>query len=82
MTGFLTEIGQKLADRWAAALVIPGLLYLTAVTVAAVLGQGHALSYPDLSEQITAWAASPTLRSTGVAVLLIAVVLAGWWPLA
>jgi len=27
MTGFLGEIGQKLADRWAALLAVPGLLY-------------------------------------------------------
>jgi hypothetical protein len=38
MTGFLGEIGKKIADRWAALLVIPGLLYLAAVTAAAVLG--------------------------------------------
>lgn len=77
MTGFLGEIGQKLADRWAALLAIPGLLYLAAVTVAAVLGQEHALSYPDLSRKITAWAASPVLRSAGGAVLVIGAILAG-----
>lgn len=77
MTGFLGEIGQKLADRWAALLAIPGLLYLAAVTVAAVLGQAHALSYRDLSAQVTAWAASPTLKSAGGAALIVAGVLAG-----
>lgn len=40
MTSFLAEVGQKLADRWAVSLAIPGLLYLAAVTVAIVLGQG------------------------------------------
>lgn len=77
MTGFLGEIGQKLADRWAALLAVPGLLYIAAVTVAAVLGQGHALSYPDLSRQITAWAASPAVKSAGGAVLIIGAILAG-----
>ena len=77
MTGFLGEIGKKLADRWVALLAIPGLLYLGAVIVAAVLGQAHALSYPDLSRKIAAWAASPTLKSAGGTVLIIAAVLAG-----
>src|SRR5450756_824424 len=77
MTGFLGAIGQKLADRWTAALAVPGLAYLAAVTVAAVLGQGRALSYPGLSRQVTVWADSPTLRSTGGAVLILALILAG-----
>lgn len=77
MTGFLGEIGQKLADRWAALLVVPGLLFLAAVTAAAVLGQGHALSYPDLSRKIAAWAASPASKSAGGTVLIVAAILAG-----
>ncbi len=77
MTGFLGEIGNKLADRWAALLAIPGLLYLVAVTAAAVLGQVRALSYPDLNRKITAWAASPALKSAGGTVLIVAAVLAG-----
>jgi hypothetical protein len=77
MTGFLGEIGQKLADRWAALLVVPGLLYLAAVTAAAVLGQAHALSYPDLSRKIAVWAASPASKSPGGTVLIVAAILAG-----
>jgi hypothetical protein len=77
MTGFLGEIGQKLADRWAALLAVPGLLYLAAVTAAAVLGQDHAVSYPDLSRKIASWAASPALKSGGGTALIVAAVLAG-----
>jgi hypothetical protein len=77
MTGFLGEIGQKLADRWAALLAVPGLLFLAAVTAAAVLGQAHALSYPDLSRKIAAWAASPASKSVGGTVLIVAAILAG-----
>jgi hypothetical protein len=77
MTGFLGEIGSKLADRWAALLALPGLLYLAAVTAAAVLGQRHAVSYPILSRKITAWAGSPVLKSAGGTVLVIAAILAG-----
>ena len=77
MTGFLGEIGQKLADRWAALLAVPGLLYLAAVTAAAVLGQRHAVSYPDLSRKIASWAASPALKSGGGTALIVVAVLAG-----
>lgn len=77
MTGLLAEAGQKLADRWATMVAVPGLLYLAAVTVAAVLGQEHALSYPDLSRTIAAWAAGPALKTAGGTALIIAAVLAG-----
>ena len=61
MIGFLGEIGQKLADRWAALLAIPGFLYLAAVTAAVVLGQRSAVNYPAASKQISAWATSPAV---------------------
>lgn len=77
MIGFLGEIGQKLADRWAALLAIPGFLYLAAVTAAVVLGQRSAVSYPAASKQISAWATSPAVKSAGGAVLILAAVLAG-----
>jgi hypothetical protein len=77
MTGFLGQIGQKLAERWAALLAVPGLLYVAAVTVAAVLGQDDALSYPGLSRKLSAWAVSPALKSPGGAALVVAAVLAG-----
>jgi hypothetical protein len=77
VTGLLAEIGQRLADRWAALLAMPGLLYLAAVTAASVLGQGHAVSYPVLDRKITAWAADPVLKSAGGVVLIIATILAG-----
>jgi hypothetical protein len=76
MIGFMGEIGQKLADRWAALLAIPGLLYLSAVTAAVVLGQHKALSYPAASKQISAWAISPAVKSVGGALLIAAAVLA------
>jgi hypothetical protein len=77
MTGFIAAVGSKLADRWAALLALPGLLYLAAVTAAAVLGQHHALSYPFLSRKITSWAASPVLKSAGGTVLIAVAILAG-----
>ncbi|MEU3618293.1 hypothetical protein ABZ725_39130 [Streptomyces sp. NPDC006872] len=40
MTGFLAELGRKLAERWFTLLVLPGLAYLLAAAVAVRLGQG------------------------------------------
>jgi hypothetical protein len=77
MTTFLGVMGGKLADRWPALVALPGLLFVAAVTLAAVLGQDHAVSYAALSSQINAWAASPALKSPGGAVLVVAAILAG-----
>jgi hypothetical protein len=72
MTEFLAAIGTKLADRWATALIIPGLIFLTGVTLAVRLGQGNALNAAALHTEINAIAAGPASHSTG-AILLIAV---------
>jgi hypothetical protein len=77
MSGLLGEIGRKLAERWAALLAVPGLAYLAAVTIAVMLGQARALSYPILSRKITLWAASPPLKSVGGTLLVVTAVLAG-----
>jgi hypothetical protein len=77
MTAFLGEIGQKLADRWAALLVLPGLLYLTAVTVGVVLGQRRALDYEVASRHAVSLAASPELKSTGGTALIVIALLIG-----
>ena len=77
MSEFLGEIGKKLAERWVTLLVIPGLLYVAVATLAVALGQTYALDVRSLTGQITRWAASAALKSTGGAILIIAVVLAG-----
>lgn len=77
MTGILAAAGQKLADRWAALVAGPGLLYLAAAAVAAVLGQKRALSYHELSRVIGARATDTALTSAGGTALVIAAVLAG-----
>ncbi|GDY32063.1 hypothetical protein [Gandjariella thermophila] len=41
MTGFLAELGKKLADRWVALLVLPGLLFTAVAAAAVTLGQRH-----------------------------------------
>lgn len=45
MNPFLDELGKRLAERWAAALVLPGLSLTAAAGVGALLGQGSALDW-------------------------------------
>ncbi|AZM56343.1 hypothetical protein DMA15_30240 [Streptomyces sp. WAC 01529] len=42
MNSFLSELGKKLADRWASLLALPGALFLTVVACARVLGHDRA----------------------------------------
>ncbi|SDJ32961.1 hypothetical protein SAMN05421874_101458 [Nonomuraea maritima] len=39
MTGFLAELGKKVAERWVALLVLPGLVFTAVAAAALVLGQ-------------------------------------------
>ncbi|TMR21985.1 hypothetical protein ETD86_13235 [Nonomuraea turkmeniaca] len=39
MTGFLAELGKKVAERWVAVLILPGLVFTAVATTAVVLGQ-------------------------------------------
>ncbi|MGW6308767.1 hypothetical protein ACWFRQ_21515 [Streptomyces niveus] len=77
MGSLLTELGNKLAERWMSLLVLPGLLYLAVAAGGRALGHGHALDPGRLTNQITAWADAPAASSVGGQVLLLAAVLAG-----
>jgi hypothetical protein len=69
MTGFLAELGTKLADRWMALLVLPGALLVAAAATADALGQAHALDLALLRARISALAAAPGAHSPGVLLL-------------
>ena len=55
MTPFLNELGKRLAERWMATLVVPGVLFLATAVVAVVLGQGAALDGAKLASQAGRW---------------------------
>ncbi len=76
MSGFLSALGQKLAERWLTLLVLPGALFLALATAAHVLGQAHALDNHRLAEEITGWARTPIATSLGGQVVLLGAVLA------
>jgi hypothetical protein len=71
MTGFLSGLGTKLAERWVALLVLPGLIYVSALTAAWILGQRHAMAFPRLATWIDNVAARPASSNTGT-ILLVA----------
>ena len=48
MGSFLSELGTRLADRWLAQLVLPGLVLVGLSATAALLGQGRALDWRAL----------------------------------
>jgi hypothetical protein len=77
MTGFLAELGQKLADRWVALLVLPGLLFTGVAALAATLGQRHwadtTLAWQRLGALTTVGSRQDGLVRT--AVLLVVVLL-------
>ncbi|HET9258245.1 MAG TPA: hypothetical protein VFO16_24030 [Pseudonocardiaceae bacterium] len=78
MTGLLVEVGRRLAERWLAVLVLPGLLLVGVLTIGVLLGQADALSANRLINVATE--SAHRLQAVGgvavgmavVAVLLIA----------
>ncbi|MGV9386673.1 hypothetical protein ACWDRB_63490 [Nonomuraea sp. NPDC003707] len=77
MTGFLSALGQKLAERWINLLALPGLLYLAVAAAGTALGAEHAFDADLLRRRITTWAADASLASPGGVVLLVAATVAG-----
>ncbi|WP_416530252.1 hypothetical protein [Streptomyces coelicoflavus] len=76
-SGFLSALGGRIAERWLAALALPGLLFLSAVTTAMVLGHEHWSDVARLRDWVDTVAASPASSSAGTVALVAAGVLAG-----
>jgi hypothetical protein len=78
LSGFLSDFGQKLADRWAAVVVLPGILFTAACAVAITLGQQRwwdaRLLWRKLAEFTSAGGAGQGAGSVRTAVLLLGVV--------
>jgi hypothetical protein len=77
LSGFLSELGKKFAERWFTLLVLPGALYLAVAAAARVMGYRHALDVARLTERLSQWAADPTAGTVGAQVVLFAAVLGG-----
>lgn len=76
MTTVLAELGRQLAGRWAALLVLPGALYVAAVTAAAVLGHAHAVDLAAAARWLDGVAAAPAGGRLGSVLIAAAAVTA------
>ncbi|MFH8798711.1 hypothetical protein ACH4F6_03780 [Streptomyces sp. NPDC017936] len=76
MSPFLDTLGGKLADRWNALLVLPGLLYLAVLAGAAVLGHAHGDDLARLRAALDDVAGARAAGSPGAVALAAAGVLA------
>jgi len=74
--GFLSALGQKLAERWLTLLVLPGALFLAVGAAAHSLGHTHALDYHYLTERITDQARTSAAATLGGQVVLLGATLA------
>jgi len=72
VSGFLAEMGKKLADRWLDLLVLPGVLWVTVLAAAILLGQEHPFDVGRLRSWLEGQAARPSSHS--LATVLLAVV--------
>ncbi|MBL1084250.1 hypothetical protein JK359_20150 [Streptomyces actinomycinicus] len=75
LTGLVTDVGRKLAERWAAALVLPGLVFTVLAAAGLTLGQRH-WADAELLRQRLRTLTSGGSGSTRTAVLLLAVLAA------
>lgn len=72
MTSLLAELGRQLTSRWAALLVLPGALYVTAVTLAVLLGHADALDVAAVRAWLDSVAAAPASDSPGTVLIALA----------
>ena len=76
MSGFLSELGKKIAERWLTLLVLPGLFYLTCLAIALTLRHPRALEPGPLRDAVNRLAVQPAAGSPGVLLLTATAILA------
>jgi hypothetical protein len=72
VSAVLAELGRQLAGRWAALLLLPGALYVSALTAAVVLGQRHALDPRPLTDWLDSVAGAPASGRAGTVLIAAA----------
>lgn len=53
MTDLIATIGKKITERWLAAVLLPGLLYVAVAGWALSAGHQHALDLPWLAKRLS-----------------------------
>ena len=75
MSGFLTELGTKIADRWMNLLVLPGLLWTAALAAGLRLGQEHPVDLARLRVWLDQIAGQPASHDIATVALAAAALL-------
>jgi hypothetical protein len=75
MSGFLAELGTKIADRWVNLLVLPGLLWTAALAAGLRLGQDHPLDVARLRAWLDQIAGQPASHDIATVALAAAAIL-------
>ncbi|MGC4815907.1 hypothetical protein [Micromonospora sp. DT63] len=77
MNAVIASLGGKLAERWLAALALPGLVFVAIAAAAVRLGHAHWWDLPLLGQEVDRLALGPPARSTGSALLIVLGVVLG-----
>lgn len=72
MNAFMSELGKKLADRWATNIALPGLLFVATAAAGVTLGHWHAFDGGALIRWVDRISRTPAAHTAAV-VLLVAV---------
>lgn len=75
MSGFLAELGTKVADRWMNLLVLPGLLWTAALAAGLRLGQDHPVDVARLRLSLDQIAGQPSSHDVATVALAAAAIL-------
>ncbi|WP_339153757.1 hypothetical protein [Actinomadura luteofluorescens] len=76
MTGFVSDIGKKLTEKWLSLLALPGLLLVAAVVIGSSLGHRHALDWRRLTNTMSKDSNALQQRPVALILLLLAFLLA------
>lgn len=77
MTGFFQELAKKLAERWVALLLVPGVLFVAGVVVGSRLGHAHALNPTMAVRHVSDLAAAVGRLSGGAQAMVVVGLLVG-----
>jgi hypothetical protein len=75
MSGFLTDLGTKIADRWVGLLVLPGLLWTATLAAGLRLGQEHPVDVARLRLWLDQIAGQPASHDIAPVALASAAIL-------
>jgi hypothetical protein len=76
VSGFFSELGKQLADKWLKLLVLPGLLFLTTVLAGPILGHRHAFDVSRAVRRVDTLSTGLQHSGAATAILVASLLLA------